>query len=147
MSNPGIHQGNHHQENHPVIPSPLQQGNPQKPKHTSNNRQIVSPTIPQQDHQHSHQPTPTGRQAEKQHCRNHTPNANRADSGLEPPHRPAASRLRLVGKYNRPGTTADTVIPGRIRHGGAQRVNAPTVFLPRRTNATRPHRKSSSPRR
>ena len=37
----------------------LQEGNPQKHKHSSNNRQIVPPTIPQQDHQDSHQPTPT----------------------------------------------------------------------------------------
>lgn len=51
-----------------------------------------------------------------------------------------------AGTQNRPGT-AQLAAPGRIMIRTGQRVRAPTVFFPRRTRATRPHRKSSSVRR
>ena len=71
----------------------------------------------------------------------HTPTTN-----TNPQNSRGAFWHASAGTQNRPGT-AQLAAPGRIMIRTGQRVRAPTVFFPRRTRATRPHRKSSSVRR
>ena len=95
----------------------------------------------QRNHQNSHQPHTHKREAENTH---YTPPPPTQTHTHQPPE--ALVWHASAGTQNRPGT-AQLAAPGRIMIRTGQRVRAPTVFFPRRTRATRPHRKSSSVRR
>ena len=123
------------QQNQPTTPPPKQQ--PGKPY-----RNPPPPSNPTRKHpKHSHHQEPHTQPPTAQHTL-HTP---------PPPTQTHKTAEALVwhasaGTQNRPGT-AQLAAPGRIMIRTGQRVRAPTVFFPRRTRATRPHRKSSSVRR
>ena len=125
------------QQNQPTTPPPKQQ--PGKPY-----RNPPPPSNPTRKHpKHSHHQEPHTQPPTAQHTL-HTPPPPTQTHTHQPPE--AFVWHASAGTQNRPGT-AQLAAPGRIMIRTGQRVRAPTVFFPRRTRATRPHRKSSSVRR
>ena len=145
---------NHHKATRPTLPHQPRNHKttiPEPANHTTT-KAAVRKTIPEyspavkpdkKTSQHNHHQEPHTQPPTAQHTLHTHPPPTQTHT-----HQPPEAFVwhASAGTQNRPGT-AQLAAPGRIMIRTGQRVRAPTVFFPRRTRATRPHRKSSSVRR